>query len=314
MKNVAVMGLGYISKRVAEGVALSQNANLYAFASRDINKAKEMAEKMQVSYYYGSYEEMLANPDIDVVYICTPNREHVKHIKMCMDKGKHVICEKPLTSSIEEVKVIYAYARNKNCFLLEAEKTIFTPLNTKIKNMVEEGIIGKLRMIDASYCANISFASYDKNLWNFDEKYGGSSYDVGVYPLCFANFYANSKIVSHTIQRSNAHELNVDFDAAMLLQYENGMIATLRSSWDLPCTNRGILFGEDGYIEIENFWKNREAYLIKNGNRIKIEVEMKSDFCGEIEHAIDCIEKGLQESPILGEKESIEIIKVLERS
>ena len=93
MKNVAVMGLGYISKRVAQGVALSYNANLYALASSSLEKAKAMAEEMQVEKYYGSYEEMLEDANVDVVYICTPNSEHIKHIKMCMDHGKHVICE-----------------------------------------------------------------------------------------------------------------------------------------------------------------------------------------------------------------------------
>ena len=312
MKNVCVMGLGYISKRVAQGVQFAKNANLYALASRNKEKAKEMAEEMKVEHFY-TYDEMLMDQNIDVVYICTPNREHLKHIKMCMDAGFHVICEKPLCKDTKEVKEIYAYARSKNKFLLEAEKTIFTPLNTLLKAKVEEGVIGKLRMIDASYCASISFKGYDKNMWNFDEEYGGSSYDVGVYPICFANFYANSSIVSHHIQRSNAHDLNVDFDAAILLQYENGVIATLRSSWDLPCTNRGILFGEEGYIEIENFWKNKEAVIVKNGVKEKITVEMQSDFTGEIEHAINCIENNLLESPILGEKESLEIIKILEK-
>lgn len=313
MKNVAVMGLGYISKRVAQGVQLSKNAHLYALASRDINKAKIMAEAMGVEHAY-TYEEMLQDDNIDLVYICTPNREHLHHIKMCMDHGFHVICEKPLCKDCNEVKEIYAYARSKKCFFLEAEKTIFTPLNTLLKKKIEEGVIGKLRMIDASYVAHIEFKDYDKNRWNFDPEYGGSSYDVGVYPLCFANFHANSDIVTHHIQRSSAHDLACDFDAAMLLQYENGIIATLRSSWDLPCTNRGILFGEDGYIEIENFWKNKEAYIIKNGVREKITVDMKSDFCGEIEHAVECIEQGLLESPILGEHGSLEIMKVLERS
>lgn len=312
MKNVCVMGLGYISKRVAQGVVYASNARLYAFASRNKEKAKIMAEEFQIEHYY-TYEEMLLDQNIDVVYICTPNREHSKHIKMCMNAGFHVICEKPLCKDCNEVEEIYAYAREKERFILEAEKTIFTPLNTLLKQKIEEGVIGKLRMIDASYCASIAFKGYEKEMWNFDEEYGGSSFDVGVYPLCFANFYANSKITSHTIQRSNAHNLNVDFDAAMLLQYENGIIATLRSSWDLPCTNRGILLGEEGYIEIENFWKNKEAYIIKNGERTKIEVEMKSDFTGEIEHAIECIEKGYMESPILGEKESLEIIKVLQK-
>lgn len=312
MLNIAIMGLGYIAQRVAQGIIHSNNSKLYGIASRDIKKAKNFALHYEVQEIYGSYEEMLQNPKIDLVYICTPNTLHVEHIKMCLSFHKHVICEKPLCSSSEEIISLFAYAKEKRCFLMEAEKTIFTPLNQQIKKMIESGVIGNLKMIDASYCDQMEFIDYDKNRWNFDARSGGSLFDVGVYPICFANYYAHSDIKkSHVIKTKN-HNLPCDFNSCAIIQYENGVLASIRSSWDVKAKNRGTLYGEEGYIEFENFWKNTKATLIKGSHQEEINVEMKSDFTGEIEHAINCIEEGLLESPMLGEQQSLQIMKVIE--
>lgn len=97
-----------------------------------------------------------------------------------------------------------------------------------------------------------------------------------------------------------------------LITYDNGVFASVRSGWKQWMDNRGVLYGSEGVIETENFWKNTKAVLKKNGSITPIEVEMQSDFTGEVEHAVQCIEKGLLESPVLGERQSLEIMKVLE--
>ncbi|MBR5317898.1 MAG: Gfo/Idh/MocA family oxidoreductase, partial [Lachnospiraceae bacterium] len=96
MKNVGIIGLGNIANRVAKGVLCSKNACLYAVASRSVDNAKSFANKYGALNYYGSYEEMLNDPKVDLVYICTPNTLHYEQIKLCFAYGKHVICEKPM--------------------------------------------------------------------------------------------------------------------------------------------------------------------------------------------------------------------------
>ena len=119
MKNIGILGPGNIANRVAKGVICSPKANLYAVASRNIDKAKSFADKYGAEIYYGSYEEMLNDPNVDLVYICTPNTFHYEQIKLCLVHGKHVICEKPMVKDEAQIREIFAMAREKNCFLLK---------------------------------------------------------------------------------------------------------------------------------------------------------------------------------------------------
>lgn len=312
--NIAILGLGNIAKRVAIGIKEAKKAELYAVASRDIKKAEQFKEVYGASVAYDNYECMLLDDNVDLVYICTPNHLHYEQIKMCIDHNKHVLCEKPLVSNAQEIKELFAYAKAHHCFLMEAEKTLFTPLNKKIKDMVQQKVIGNLLSIRADYCYNILELQFPKEHWTFDKQYGGCSYDVGVYPICFANYYANDEISQLNANGVSYQQFSCDFTMCANITYQNGVIATVNSSWLYTTPNKGCgyLYGEDGYIEIPAFWKGKEAYLIKHGQKETISVDMKSDFTGEIEHAVDCIEKGLLQSPILDEHASLEIMKVLE--
>ena len=313
MKNVGILGLGNIANRVAKGVLCSQKAGLYAVASRDIDNAKSFADKYGASNYYGSYEEMLNDPNVDLVYICTPNTFHYEQIKLCLAHGKHVICEKPMVKNEEQVRELFALARDKGCFLMEAEKTMFIPLNRKIKEMIAAGEIGKLHTIRAKYCSD-GLEGLSLDHWVLGEEFGGCTYDIGVYPICASHFYADSKMKEFTAEAVKNPEFKCDFGMDADIFYEKGIYANVRSNWFYQAKDKGkaVLVGEKGYFEIPAYWKGNKAYLHKEEQVIEIEVDMESDFEGEITHAIECIENGLLESPILGEEMSVEIIRVVE--
>lgn len=313
MKNVGIIGLGNIANRVAKGVLCSEKSCLYAVASRSIDNAKSFANKYGALSYYGSYEEMLNDPKVDLVYICTPNTLHYEQIKLCLSHGKHVICEKPMVKNEEQVRALFALARDKGCFLMEAEKTMFTPLNKKIKEMISEGVIGKLHTIRAQYCSDgLDGLSLDH--WVLGEEFGGCTYDIGVYPICFAHFYADSKIKEFQAEAVKSPDFKCDFGMDADVFYENGIYANVRSNWFYQAENKGkaVLVGDKGYFEIPAYWKGNKAYLHKDGVITEITVNMASDFEGEITHAVECIEAGLLESPVLGEEMSVEIIRVVE--
>lgn len=314
MKNIGIIGLGNISHRVARGIIYSENANLYAAASRNIQKAEQFAQKYSAEKFYGNYEELLSDENVDLVYICTPNQMHFEHIMLCLSHHKHVICEKPMVSCEEQVKQLFAEARKNNCFLMEAEKTMFTPLNIKLKSMIQDGIIGTLRTIKASYCSSTSGTLPDSH-WVFDPVFGGATYDIGVYPISFSHYFAdaNAKIIQAQPVLHPSYECDFGMNADIL--YENGIYAFLQCNWlyNLPQKGSAILAGDLGFIEIPAFWKGNKAFLHKEGKTIEISVEMKSDFTGEITHAVDCIEKGLIESPVLGEELSKRIIRLAEQ-
>lgn len=313
MKNVGIIGLGNIANRVAKGVLCSEKSCLYAVASRSIDNAKSFADKYGALSYYGSYEEMLNDPKVDLVYICTPNTLHYEQIKLCLSHGKHVICEKPMVKNEEQVRALFALARDKGCFLMEAEKTMFTPLNKKIKEMILEGVIGKLHTIRAQYCSDgLDGLSLDH--WVLGEEFGGCTYDIGVYPICFAHFYADSKIKEFRAEAVKSPDFKCDFGMDADVFYENGIYANVRSNWFYQAENKGkaVLVGDKGYFEIPAYWKGNKAFLHKDGVITEITVNMASDFEGEITHAVECIEAGLLESPVLGEEMSVEIIRVVE--
>ena len=313
MINFGILGIGNIAHRVAKGILCSKKANLYAVASRDKDNAERFWQQYGAEKAYGSYKELLEDAAVEVVYICTPNAFHYEQIMLCLSYGKHVICEKPMVANAEQVKELFAQAKKTGCFLMEAEKTMFTPLNVKLKEMVENGMIGKLRAIRAEYSYQV-LEEVNKDHWVLDKNMGGSAYDIGVYPISFSHYFADSRIENLIVKRVNHPEYECDFGMQADICYENGVYGFLQSNWFYTPEHKGsaVLAGDDGYIEVPAFWKGTRAYLHKNGTVEEIRVEMESDFEGEVTHAAECIENNMLESPVLGEEMSLEIIKVVE--
>ena len=313
MKNVAILGLGNIAKRVAKGVLCSQNACLYAVASRNLDKAMQFAKEYGATTYYGNYLEMLNDANVDLVYICTPNSLHYEQIKMCLEHGKHVICEKPMVQTEVQIQELFTYAKSHNLFLMEAEKTMFTPLNQKIKTMIDEGIIGKLHTIKAQYCCDI-LEDVDANHWVLNDNMSGCSYDIGVYPISLAHYYAASPIKNFEVDAIRHQHFQCDFGMDANVFYSNGIYASLVCNWFYHIKDKGsaLLIGDQGYIEIPAYWKGTKAFLHQNDTISCIEVSMESDFEGEITHAMDCIEQGLLESPMMNQEMSLKIIEIVE--
>ena len=313
MLNIGIIGLGNIAKRVAGGINASKKAKLYAVASRDYEKAVAFRDVYGAEQAYGSYEEMLADPLVDLVYICTPNKFHYEQIKLCFSYKKHVICEKPMVETEKKVKELFIEAKKCGCFLMEAEKTMFTPLNVKLKEMIEEGVIGKLLSIRAEYSSDC-LADLSNDHWVLDEQFGGCAGDIGVYPISFAHFHAGASVKCAKTQAFSHPKFSCNFGLQSDVLYENGVYAFLQSHWFYTPEHKGsaILAGEKGYFEVPAYWKGNEAYLHQNGTMKKITVDMESDFEGEVTHAVECVEAGLLQSPLLNENMSLEIIRIVE--
>lgn len=312
MVRFAIMGLGYIASRVAQGIQYAKNAQLYAVASRDIKKANSFKEQFHAQVAYGSYLEMLEDDKVDIVYICTPNHLHYSQIKLCFSYHKHVICEKPMVRSIQELDELYQLSILSDCILLEAHKTCFTPLNQEIYKRLKSGQYGHILSIEADYSYDCK-DQYDNNSWAMHPEYGGSSYDVGVYPVCFCNFMADSQI-----QNVNAYPVlfenqKADYGMMTMIQYKNGVIAQANCSWLYYTKNKGMarIVTTRGTIEIDAFWKGTKARIDMNGIKEECEVEMDSDFTGEVEEACSCV-IGHCQSSILSYHASKEILKVIE--
>ncbi len=312
MINIAVVGLGNIFKRVINGINHTEDANVYMVVSRDTNKAKLMAKEFNVDNY-GDFDTMLTDKNVHLVYLCTPNKVHFEQIKACLAHKKHVICEKPMVVKKDELIELFKIARENNCFLMEAEKTLFSALNTEVIDQVKKGIIGDVIQISANYCYDVALHSFPKTHWCFDKETGGSLVDVGVYPMCFALLYANSKLKDISGYKKINKEYNVDFFANANLKFENGVIANITSSWYHNVPNRGVgyIYGTKGYIQMDAYWKNDTYTLFKENNEtLQIKVSQASEFTGQIQHACDCIKKGLVTSPFFDEDLHLDFIRI----
>lgn len=314
MINIAIVGLGNIAPRVAQGVSFTKDACLYAVASTSKEKALDFKEKYNAQVAYDNYEDVYKDTNIDLVYLCTPNHLHYDQIISCFNYNKHVICEKPMVATTQEVKELFEIARSKNLFLMEAQKTVFTNLHSEIQKIINNNEIGEVISIRADYCYNLEYQSFKEDHWVFNEKSGGCLKDVGVYPICFANSISNSSVKSVTGKKFTNNNYKCDFGGVGIIEYQNGIKATIECSWFYDSIDRGyaIIFGTKGKIEVPTYWKGNKCKVIYDDGNIKeVSVYQDSDFTNEIQEAINCIVNNQIQSKKMNEEKIIEIMKVI---
>ena len=313
MVRFGILGLGNIANRVAKGINYAKNAELYAVCSRSLDNANVYKEKYGAQVAYGSYEELCLDEKVDVIYICTPNHLHIEQLELCFKHKKNVICEKPMVRSQEEVNYLFDLAQKNGCFLMEAHKTCFTPLNQLIKKRLVSGEFGEVKMILADYCYGYSMI-YTLDSWVMHPQYGGCSYDVGVYPTAFITYMVDSDIKQVDGMPIRREGFECDFGMLTNIEFENGIKAQANCSWYHFSKNKGnaLIVTTKGTIEIPAFWKSTTATITMDGVVEQLEVHMDSDFTGEVEEVASCIEKGLLESPTMGRKKSCDIMRVVE--
>lgn len=302
---IGVIGPGAICHRFIKGAQMVTSCEVYAVAGRN----KERAEKVALQYkipYHGLIDDLIMDEHIDAVYVSTPNDTHYEIVKKCLMHGKHVLCEKPMFTTIEELDELYQLAYSKNLVLMEAMKALFLPLTQKVKQVMESGKIGDILYMDGKY-------SYKSDLemdhWAYHYPSGGGMRDVGVYPLGYFNYLVNSDI-KEIISMSRKAETGVDAFTQALVRYENGVISSNVGGLDLQTENKAMIYGTKGTIEIVNFWKASEAIVTVDGLKRVMKAEMISDFKYETEHFVNCILNGAKESDVIGYHECLEIMKV----
>ena len=294
-----ILSTGHISKKFADALALLPDAVLAAVASRDLETAKNFAEKYNVPKAYGTYEELAADPDIDVIYIGTPHTFHLENSVMCMRKGKAVLCEKALTINAAEAREMVRVAREQNVFLMEAMITRHVPLIKKVLAWIREGRIGEVRMVRASRCARGVFPPGARQM--NPELGGGSLLDVGVYVISFASMIFQ-KSPLETVGIGHIGDWESDEQGVAILKYGNGEIADLSFALRTAAVNEAYIFGTEGYIKIDDvFAVPTKASLFVN----KVEVEvLEEPIIGnalnyEAEEVMRCLKLGLKESPFM---------------
>jgi len=293
----AILGAGRIANAFAKDFPFMQNAELAAVAARDKERAKIFAEQYQILQTL-SYDELYASGDIDAVYVATTHNFHFEHALKCLQNGKAVLCEKPVTVNDKEFKVLMETSKKENLFLMEATWTYFLPAINKAKQWLDEGKIGKLKVIQADFAFAME-KKPDGRLYN-PMLAGGSLLDLGIYPVSMA-YLITGKSPEKIIATANMTSTGVDESVAINFQYGD-VTALLFCCIVTRMTNVCRIFGETGYIEIPDFWRANGCKLYDKDYNLVDSFDDKRQshgFVYEMQHANDMILHGAYESPVL---------------
>lgn len=311
--NWAILGCGKIAQKFAEDLKLLPNAGLYAAASRDLQKAKEFAGENGFEIAYGSYEAMVKDPKVDVVYIATPHSHHHKHTLMCLKHKKAVLCEKAFAMNRMEAEEMVACAKENNTFLMEAFWTMFQPSFQKAMEILKSGELGELKTVRSDFTFNAPFDK-DKRLYNVDLG-GGSLLDIGIYPVFAAltslGVPESIKTFADFSATGSEESINV------LFKYKNGKMASLTSGFATFSPIQTEYLCEKGYLILNPRWFTPTDITIwkEGGQETKIDSMHKkgAGYQYEAEHVMECMDKGLTESPAMTWKMSLDLMGILDR-
>jgi len=307
--NWAILGCGKIARKFVADLSLLNNANLYAAASRSLDNAKEFAEELGFDKAYGSYQEMVADPHVDIVYIATPHAKHLEHSLLCLHNKKAVLCEKAFAMNTKEVDQMIEASKSNKTFLMEAFWTIFSAKFIKVLELAKDKDLGQLRFVKSDFMFKADFDP-DKRLYNIDLG-AGSLLDIGIYPI-FRSLMLLGKPTSIKTM-ANIRSTGVEDSISMLFGYDNGAMAVLTSSFESSCINETELCFENGFIK---FIREPEFPILmeKNGVQEEIFIEQPKGMGYELEakHVMECLDQGLTQSPVLPLSTSRDLMEVLD--
>ncbi|MDG2616833.1 Gfo/Idh/MocA family oxidoreductase [Thermoleptolyngbya sichuanensis XZ-Cy5] len=241
-----ILGTGYISRAFAEGLRPLPGAQLVAIASRTLSNAQQFAREFGVTKAYGSYEELVQDAEVDVVYIGTPNSRHHDDCLLCLGAGKPVLCEKPFAMNAREASEVIEFARKQHLFCMEAMWMRFLPLVQRVRQMVQSGAIGEVCTLTAEFGYP---AAFDPSSRLFNRELGGGALlDRGVYPLSLAYFLLGEP--ESVVSQAAIATTGVDEQSSYLLKYEGGQLAMLSANLRTYASNEAVITGTRGQIRI----------------------------------------------------------------
>ncbi|MGZ9225353.1 MAG: Gfo/Idh/MocA family protein [Anaerolineales bacterium] len=281
-----------INQALLPPLRASARNELTAVASRDLERAQSYANERNIPRVFGSYEAMLADPNVDVIYNPLPNSMHMEWTVKAAQAGKHVLCEKPLAITIEEVDAITAAAQQAGVVVMEAFMYRHHPQTLKVKELVESGTIGKLQLIRGSLTFNIS----DENDVRLNSSLGGGSiWDVGCYPISYARLIAGAEPVEVSGWQKTGAGSGVDESFFGQLHFSNDVYAQFDCGFRTPQRTHLELVGDKGSITIKVPFtpKLNEEIIVTSGDEKQVITTPGEDlYLGEVENMADAILHG----------------------
>lgn len=299
-----ILSTSSIAPRFIAAVRAGGKGRIGAVSSRTPEKAREKAAEWDIPAAYGSHEELLRDKTVNIVYISNVNAGHYLWAKAALLAGKHVICEKPCTTAEAQTRELYALARERGLFFMEAQKMLFLPAVLAVRERLGE--LGKITMVDMSHSFKATY-----NGWMFDKDAGGG-------PLLSSGIYAVQLIRwlfgEITDIRGTASKLanGVEWQYILTGETADGVLFSAKNSTRAVLDNTCRIFGENGFVELPNYWKARKVVFHLGGETETLEFPCEHELVYEVEHIADCMEKGLLNSPVITEELSLAGIRAIE--
>lgn len=298
-----------ISRQMASDFALA-GLKIQAVGARNIAKANAYADEFNIPNRHGSYEALVNDPEVDIVYVSTLQTFHFQHTMLAIEAGKHVLCEKPFTVSAKEAATIQAAAKAKGVMVMEAMWTRFLPNHVELYKDLESGIIGDITLVSADHSQALRHVP---RLWDAAGG-GGALLDLGIYPVSFANrlLGAPSKVSA----MAKLTDQNIDEVTTGLFDYASGAKAVFTTSMSTAGPVDAFVLGTTGRVEIVGSFYNNVEYSIfdNDGKLLKhyVPTLVGRGMQHQAVHFEECLKQGLLDSPVLPIAETVQIMQVMD--
>ena len=307
---LGILGPGRIARTVAPTLVALPEIECYAVASRTPGKAEAFAREFGFEKVYHSYEEMLQDPAVELVYITTPHSHHFEQIMLCLDHGKHVICEKAFTMNADQARTVRDCAVQKGLYVAEAIWTRYMPSRRMIDEIIESGIIGRVNTLTANLSYNISYKPriMDPALA------GGALLDIGIYGLNFALMHFEDDIerIESSAQLTST---GVDAMETITIFYWDGRMAVLTHSIYCRSDRKGIIHGDKGYMVVENINNPRSIAVYDANDNLLQFLEVPQQISGyeyEFREAVRCIGEGKTEADSMPMERTVQVMEIMD--
>lgn len=308
---IGILGCGTIAAKMAATLNKMNGVRCYAVASRNSEKAKAFAAKWNFDKAYGSYAELAQDAEVDLIYIATPHSEHYACARLCITNGKYVLCEKPFMVNAGQAEEIFRLAEENKVFVTEAIWTRYMPSAKKIRQLIDDKVIGNARTLSANLCYPISGVERILS----PELAGGALLDLGVYTLNFAAMAFGDDVETvHSAFRLT--ETGVDAQESITLFYRDGRMASLQSGIYSQSDRMGIVSGDKGYIIVENINNPEKIKVVNEDYATVAEYDFQAGqitgFEYQVQACMEAIENGWIESPYMPHSETLRVMRQMD--
>ncbi len=305
-----MIGCGNIANSLAMAIGSLIDHQLIAVAARDLVRAKVFAEKYNVPLAYGSYTEMLENPDVDVVYISTLHHLHREHALLALKHGKHVLCEKPLGINPAETFDMIEMAKRTGLFFMEAMWTRFLPTMKVVRELVSSGKVGEVKSLSANFGYVATTGDLGRHL--NPELSGGALLDVGIYPLAFAQMVlgCDLNLLSSKMTMTPA---GVDGTTSFVLSDNYGRVATLDCSVICKTNQSAEIVCDNATIQLPEFWHGTDVVVnFKDGTEDCYHIDYEPNgYVYEVQHVKECMDNRLVQSEIMPHAHTLKLAEIM---